>query len=84
MRGVMPAPSPRPSPPAGGGEGETGTRAAALRPFKLRAEERARIAAIIPALDEAGAIGAVVGAVPREWVDDIIVVDGGSRDGTAE
>ncbi len=42
----------------------------------------ARIAAIIPVLDEEGAIGPVLAAVPRGWVDQIIVVDGGSRDGT--
>ncbi|MBO0735099.1 MAG: glycosyltransferase family 2 protein [Alphaproteobacteria bacterium] len=40
------------------------------------------MAAIIPVLDEEGAIGAVVAAVPRDWVDDVIVVDGGSRDRT--
>lgn len=44
---------------------------------------RPRVAAVIPVLDEAGAIGAVVGEIPREWIDEIIVVDGGSRDGTA-
>jgi glycosyltransferase involved in cell wall biosynthesis len=43
---------------------------------------RPRIAAIIPVLDEEGAIGPVVAAIPRDWVDDVIVVDGGSRDGT--
>jgi glycosyltransferase involved in cell wall biosynthesis len=58
--------------------------AAALRPFdKLRAQERPRIAAVIPVIDEAEAIGAVVGEIPRDWVDEIVVVDGGSRDGTA-
>jgi glycosyltransferase involved in cell wall biosynthesis len=46
--------------------------------------ERARIAAIIPVLDEEGAIGPVLMAMPRDWVDDIIVVDGGSRDRTVE
>jgi glycosyltransferase involved in cell wall biosynthesis len=45
-------------------------------------EERPRIAAIIPVLDEEGAIGQVVAALPREWVDEVIVVDGGSRDRT--
>jgi glycosyltransferase involved in cell wall biosynthesis len=43
---------------------------------------RSRIAAIIPVLDEEGAIGRVVTAVPRGWVDEVIVVDGGSRDVT--
>jgi glycosyltransferase involved in cell wall biosynthesis len=54
----------------------------------LRGEGRgegrsASIAAIIPVLDEEGAIGAVLAAVPREWVDEVVVVDGGSRDRTA-
>jgi glycosyltransferase involved in cell wall biosynthesis len=54
----------------------------------LRGEGRgegrsARIAAIIPVLDEEGAIGAVLAAMPREWVDEVVVVDGGSRDRTA-
>jgi glycosyltransferase involved in cell wall biosynthesis len=44
--------------------------------------KRPRIAAIIPVLDEEGAIGQVVTAIPREWVDEVIVVDGGSRDHT--
>jgi glycosyltransferase involved in cell wall biosynthesis len=42
--------------------------------------KRPRVAAIIPVLDEEGAIGTVVTAVPRDWVDQVIVVDGGSRD----
>jgi glycosyltransferase involved in cell wall biosynthesis len=41
-----------------------------------------RIAAIIPVLDEEGAIGSVVTAIPRDWIDEVIVVDGGSRDRT--
>ncbi len=48
----------------------------------LEPVRRPRIAAIIPVLDEEGAIGAVVAAIPRDWVDEIIVVDGGSRDRT--
>ena len=43
---------------------------------------RPRIAAIIPVLDEEGAIGPVLAAMPREWVDEIVVVDGGSHDRT--
>jgi glycosyltransferase involved in cell wall biosynthesis len=43
---------------------------------------RPRIAAIIPVLDEEGAIGPVLTAIPRDWVDEVVVVDGGSRDRT--
>jgi len=39
------------------------------------------IAVIIPVLDEAQSIGKVIDAIPA-WVDDIIVVDNGSSDGT--
>ena len=49
----------------------------ALEPVK-----RPSIAAIIPVLAEEGAIGAVVAAIPREWVDEVVVVDGGSQDRT--
>jgi uncharacterized protein len=42
-----------------------------------------RIAVIIPALNEEGSIGHVVDAIPQ-WVDDVIVADNGSSDGTAE
>jgi len=38
---------------------------------------------IIPALNEEQSIGGVVKAVP-DWVDQIVVVDNGSTDGTAE
>ncbi len=42
-----------------------------------------RIGVVIPARDEAGAIGKVVAEIP-EWVDAIIVADNASRDTTAE
>ena len=41
-----------------------------------------RIGVVIPALDEERAIGFVVADIP-DWVDDIVVVDNGSQDGTA-
>ena len=43
-----------------------------------------RISVLIPALNEEEAIGAVIGDVPRRLVQDIIVVDNGSSDRTAE
>ena len=43
-----------------------------------------KISVVIPTLNEAQAIGEVVGAVPQGWVQDIFVVDNGSTDDTAE
>jgi glycosyltransferase involved in cell wall biosynthesis len=48
----------------------------------VKRSERAQIAAVIPVLDEEGAIGPVLAAMPRDWVDKVFVVDGGSRDRT--
>lgn len=41
------------------------------------------IVVIIPALNEARSIGAVIESIPG-WVDDVIVVDNGSSDGTGD
>lgn len=43
-----------------------------------------KVALIIPALNEAAAIGDVVDAVPRGSVAEVVVVDNGSTDRTAE
>ncbi len=45
---------------------------------------RPRVALIVPTLDEEAAIGSVLGAVPREAVDEIIIADSGSADRTVE
>lgn len=42
-----------------------------------------RVAIVIPALNEERSIGQVVAALPREHVDEIVVVDNGSMDGTS-
>jgi glycosyltransferase involved in cell wall biosynthesis len=42
----------------------------------------ATIAALIPALDEEATIAGVIAALP-EWIDEVVVVDNGSRDRTA-
>jgi glycosyltransferase involved in cell wall biosynthesis len=42
------------------------------------------VAVIIPTLNEAAAIGDVIAEIPRASVREIIVADGGSRDGTPE
>lgn len=46
-------------------------------------ELRPSVAMVIPTLNEAEAIGALVGRVPRDTVGTIIVADGGSTDATA-
>lgn len=43
-----------------------------------------RIALVIPALNEAEAIGATLAEIPRGVVDEVIVADGGSSDATRE
>lgn len=43
-----------------------------------------RIAVVIPTLNEAATIGAVIDEIPRQIASEVIVADGGSRDGTAE
>jgi len=42
------------------------------------------VSVVIPALDEEQSIGAVIEAIPRDIVAEVIVVDGGSRDATRE
>ena len=39
---------------------------------------------IMPALNEAEAIGKVIAAIPKDWVSEIVVADNGSTDNTAE
>ena len=51
----------------------------AMEPLSLAA-----VAAVIPCLDEEAAIGAVVAAVRAQGIATVIVVDGGSKDATAE
>ncbi len=43
-----------------------------------------RVAVVIPTLNEAESIGAVIAELPRHLVDHIIVADGGSIDGTPQ
>jgi glycosyltransferase involved in cell wall biosynthesis len=42
------------------------------------------VALVIPTLNEVESIGEVVAGIPRNIIDDIVVADGGSRDGTVE
>jgi glycosyltransferase involved in cell wall biosynthesis len=45
---------------------------------------RPRVALVIPTLNEEEPIGAVIRAVPRDAIDEVIVVDSGSEDRTVE
>jgi glycosyltransferase involved in cell wall biosynthesis len=40
------------------------------------------IAVVMPALNAAATIAPMVGAIPRDWVDEVVVVDDGSTDAT--
>lgn len=42
------------------------------------------VSVVIPTWNEADAIGAVIGEIPREFAGDIIIADGGSTDGTQD
>ena len=42
------------------------------------------VSVVIPALDEEQSIGAVIEAIPRDIVCEVVVVDGGSRDATRD
>jgi glycosyltransferase involved in cell wall biosynthesis len=44
----------------------------------------AKVIVVMPALNAARTLAATVSGIPREWVDEIILVDDGSRDGTVE
>jgi glycosyltransferase involved in cell wall biosynthesis len=48
----------------------------------MRPNQKTRVALVIPVIDEGATIADVVRAVPRDVIDEIIVVDGGSRDDT--
>jgi glycosyltransferase involved in cell wall biosynthesis len=44
----------------------------------------AKVIVVMPALNAARTLAATVSAIPREWVDEVILVDDGSHDETVE
>lgn len=50
----------------------------------LEQDSKSRVTVIIPALNEEKSIGSVLNAIPRNLVNEIIVVDNGSTDRTAD
>jgi glycosyltransferase involved in cell wall biosynthesis len=55
-----------------------------VRPESRTLAGRLRVALVIPTLNEEAPIGEVIRAVPRNAVDEIIVVDSGSEDRTVD
>ena len=43
-----------------------------------------KVTLIIPTLNELGGMKLIMPRIRMEWVDQIIIVDGGSKDGTIE
>lgn len=43
-----------------------------------------RVVVVMPAYNTSGTLAKTVAAIPEGWADEIVVVDDGSRDGTAE
>jgi glycosyltransferase involved in cell wall biosynthesis len=91
--GTKASPSPHVSSAWGEGRLQAPEQAAAPHPNPLPAEvrgegipaeTRSQVTAIIPCLDEEEAIGPCVAAVLGQGVGEVIVVDGGSADRTAE
>jgi len=50
----------------------------------MDAKHRVRTTLIIPALNEAEVIGTVLSQIPPDLLDEVLVVDNGSTDGTAD
>jgi glycosyltransferase involved in cell wall biosynthesis len=72
---------PRPQPAACPAPGEFGSAADAEEGALARA---CTVTLLVPTLNEIAGMKAIMPRVRREWVDQILILDGGSTDGTAE
>lgn len=54
-----------------------------LRDRRRRLADDVRVSVIVPTLNEAANVGHVLPRIPN-WVDEVLIVDGGSADGTVE
>jgi len=70
-----------PAPAIGAQAAAIAAQAAATDARASRIEARASLSVVIPTLNAVGTLAAAIAAVP--WAAEIIVADGGSRDGTA-
>jgi glycosyltransferase involved in cell wall biosynthesis len=75
-----------PTTQAGAGEAAIAAAAGVAGGAACGASEKgtAKVIVVMPALNAARTLAATVSGIPREWVDEIILVDDGSRDGTVE
>jgi glycosyltransferase involved in cell wall biosynthesis len=56
-----------------------------LRPdIPCRADNRPTVSIVVPALNEAESLPHVLPRIPNEWVDEVLLVDGRSHDGTVD
>jgi len=55
-----------------------------VEPAKEVKKSRPTVTLIAPTLNEIEAVSVVLSKIDRDWIDEIIVVDGGSTDGTVE
>ncbi len=62
----------------------TGPQVAGIQAPGLKTERRLKHTMLVMTLNEIDGMKAVMPRVRPEWLDQIIVVDGGSKDGTIE
>src|SRR5204863_2108642 len=72
------------APPSGVDDYDVTGTGNSSRPYPFAVYRQLSVVLVVPVLDEAGKIGQVVSRAPRSLVDDVLVVDDGSTDGSRE